>query len=76
MNKERRKELQNILDEISLLQERLSCCRDEEQEAFDCMPENLQGGERGQKTEENISYLEDACTDLENAIENINQAIE
>lgn len=41
--------------------------RDEEQEAFDGLPESLQGGERGDQMQEAIQYLDDAISGIEEA---------
>jgi len=41
--------------------------RDEEQEAYDNMPESFQGGEKGEKAQECISAIEDAISSLEDA---------
>lgn len=65
MNKERRKELEAIAALLSDAKGRLEAVRDEEQEAFDNMPEGLQQGERGQAMEEAVSTLEDAASALE-----------
>ena len=51
MNKQRRKELETISDEIEKLIERLESARDDEQEYFDNMPESIQAGERGERAE-------------------------
>lgn len=44
----------------------LETARDEEQEAFDNMPESLQQGERGQISEQAITDLDTAIEALEN----------
>lgn len=59
MNKQRR---QQIKDAIALIEEAramLECVMDEEQEAFDNLPESFQYSERGEQMEENISIIED-----------------
>lgn len=40
--------------------------RDEEQEYYHNMPENMQGGDKGQKAEENAAALETAVDNLNN----------
>ena len=40
--------------------------KEEEQEAFDNMPESLQGSERGEEMEGYIGDLENAADDLDN----------
>lgn len=44
--------------------------RDEEQETLENMPENMQGGERGQAMEEAVSILEEASSELEELTDN------
>ena len=76
MNNDRRKELNKGL---ALLQEAFSIlelARDEEGYTFENMPENLQGSERGQRTEEAYGQLESACCVIEEAISECESAAE
>ena len=71
MNKQRRKQIEKA---IALMQEALDILenvKDDEQEAFDNMPEGLQGSEKGELMEEIIGYLEDSYGNLETAIEDL-----
>lgn len=47
MNKQRRNRLQKVIDKLEELKEEVSSICEEEQEAYDNMPESLQDGERG-----------------------------
>lgn len=47
MNKNRRKRIQNICDQIEALREEFDAIIEEEQEAYDNMPEQLQESEKG-----------------------------
>lgn len=76
MNANRRKELEKVIALIKDAEGQLETLKDEEQEAFDNMPESLQYSEKGERMEEVISYLEDSFSDLGSAIENITSAIE
>lgn len=76
MNANRRKELEKVIALIKDAEGQLETLKDEEQEAFDNMPESLQYSEKGERMEEIISYLEDSFSDLGSAIENITSAIE
>lgn len=58
MNADRRKQ-------ISEAKSILESVRDDEQSAFDNLPEGLQQSERGQAMEQNVSYLDDAISSLE-----------
>jgi poly-gamma-glutamate capsule biosynthesis protein CapA/YwtB (metallophosphatase superfamily) len=80
MNAQRRKELNKAIDLITNLKEQASALaenieaarelveqvKDEEQEAFDNMPESLQSGDKGQTMEAAISSMDDVHGDLEN----------
>lgn len=65
MNNNRRKRITEAMEHLSLAREILEVVRDEEQEAFDNLPESLQEGERGQKMEEAADALDTAVSDLE-----------
>lgn len=65
MNKARRKELYRIICLIDEARERLELVRDEEQEAFDNMPEGLQMSERGEQMEEYIGIIEEMLDSLD-----------
>lgn len=67
MNKTRRKALGKIIDLISEARTLLEDIRDEEQEAFDNMPESLQASERGETMEDAISTMDDIISSLEDA---------
>ena len=60
MNKQRRKEIANAIRQIENV---VSSILDDEEEAFDNMPENLQYSERGdmsQEAQDNLSGAVDA----------------
>ena len=79
MNKDRRKALnalqdrltavkalmQTNLDELEAIHSDLEAVRDEEQDAFDNLSENLQGSERGDTMEEAISSMDEAMGTIE-----------
>lgn len=76
MNKPRRKELERALAMIAEARAIIENCADEEQEAFDNMPEGLQESERGEKMEEAISAMVDAYETLEEVESNIEEVVE
>ena len=76
MNKDRRKRLQEICDILEEQQAALEEIRDEEQEAFDNLPEGLQCTERGQAMEEAAGDLDSACYDLESLRDTLAEIIE
>ena len=73
MNNERRKE---IAEAVALLVKAkaqnedaaaiLENCKDEEEEAFENLPEGLQSSNRGETMEQNIEYIQAAIDELDN----------
>jgi len=76
MNNQRRKQIATLVEDIdsrlsellSEFTERAQEILDEEQEAFDALPESIQDGERGQAMQEAIGNLEDAVGVLEGIV--------
>jgi antitoxin component HigA of HigAB toxin-antitoxin module len=68
MNSERRKKLELIRNELNDLAERIGSIRDEEQEAYDNMPEGIQAGDKGEVAQAAIDAMETVINDLENSI--------
>ena len=69
MNNKRRKEISSISSILEDVKSRLSTVIDEEQEAFDNMPESIQGSDRGCESEEALDSMNDALDSIESAIE-------
>lgn len=67
MNRERRKRLQAAFDKIAEVQEIITDVRDEEQEAFENLPENFQYGEKGEEMQGYIEMLDEAEGYLDDA---------
>lgn len=76
MNAQRRKQLAEAVAKLEEARTLIEIVRDEEQDAFDNMPEGLQTGERGEKMESAISRMEDVLNDLESAVDGLNEASE
>ena len=75
MNNQRRKAIDVLVAKVDAIKTQLELARedannvwDEEQEALDCIPENLQGSERYEKIEEAISNLGDAVDVMDDVI--------
>lgn len=82
MNKQRRKEIENIIMELNdakskleKLSARIETVLDEEQDAFENLPEGIQDSERGDIMQRNIDSLENAFDGIDNAFNEINDAI-
>jgi len=76
MNKDRRKNLQAVIDAITEANETLETLKEEEEEYRDNMPENLQDSERYEKADAACDSLDEAISNLEEAIGDIETAIE
>ena len=69
MNAERRKKLAAVAEFIAdELKSALEELRDEEQDYFDNIPENLQQGERYEQAESALDNLESAISSLEETV--------
>ena len=75
MNKNRRKQLEDLCKKLEELKDKIDGILYDEQDYFDNMPENLQGSQRGSDSEEAISHMEDAINAIDEAIEAINEIV-
>lgn len=73
MNATRRRELSKIYDAIEELRSQIETLREDEQDAFDNMPEPFQYTERGSKMESYIDQMDNACDSLQEAMEYIEE---
>lgn len=76
MNKARRNELNELIEELNAIRERLGCIFDEEDEMFEAIPENLKGTDRAAASEIARDNLSDAADYLDDVISSIEEAIE
>lgn len=76
MNRERRKNLQSIADQLEELKGSLEDLQSEEEEYRDNIPENMQGSERYEIAEAACGNMEEAVSWIEEAISSIAGAIE
>ena len=67
MNKERRKQLNRSFALIDEAMDIIQGVMDEEQEAYDNLPESFRNGERGEQMSGNIESLEEVTGYLEDA---------
>ncbi|HIY98221.1 MAG TPA: hypothetical protein H9677_02445 [Firmicutes bacterium] len=73
MNKERRKKVAQIVEQLDSCASELEEIKYEEDEARDNIPESLQGGEVYGRSEECSDTLEDAIDEIRNVIDNLNE---
>ena len=74
MNKDRRKEIDSIIEVAEQLLELIESIRNEEEEYRANMPENLQYSVKGETADEAISNLENAEGDLTTVISYLAEA--
>lgn len=73
MNNTRRKAIEKIAEKLDELKTAFELLRDEEQEAFDNLPESIQGSERGEAMETIIYNMDDVLESLESAYDGMNE---
>ncbi len=76
MNITRRKQINSILEQISGLRSELESVNDEEQDAFDNLPESFQEGERGERIQAALDAIDTAFTAFDDIESALNEAIE
>lgn len=76
MNNTRRKAIQSIMDKLEELMEEIEAIKDEEQEAYDNLPESLQNSERGEAMDSAVYNLEDAAENVQLVIDALESAKE
>lgn len=76
MNLRRKREISKIQNELKTALYRLEEIVEEEEESRENMPENLQGSERYELSEEASGNLEDAFNELESAIDSLEMITE
>lgn len=76
MNKARREKIKNAIDLIQQANEILAEVGDEEDEAFDNMPESLQESERGEQMKEYIDMIDEANEAIDDLIGNLSEITE
>ena len=75
MNKTRRQQLRKWLEDMENIKGELETICSDEQDYFDSMPENLQGGQRGCDSEEAIEQMEEAVSSIEEVISIIEEIV-
>lgn len=74
MNNERRKRLAALSQQLAELKDEIQSVLDEEEEAFNNLPEGLQSGERGDAMQTDIASLDAAISALEEAGDQLTEA--
>ena len=75
MNKERRKQLKELIKKMDILKGELERIEADEEYAYDSMPEGLQSTLNGMNSEEAIDKMNEAIECIDEAIEAIEEII-
>lgn len=76
MNATRRKQLAKLVEQLESIMSDIDTIREQEQEAYDNMPDSIQESERGDRMSEIIDSIQYAYDNVSDAVDNINEAIE
>ena len=76
MNKQRRKEISDLIERFESLCGDVESILEEEEEYRDNIPENLQGSERYERAEEACDNISSALDSLDEVIEYLGNALE
>lgn len=75
MNASRRKSIQEIIDHLEEIKSTIETLKDEEQEAYDNLPENLQDSERGETMEAAAESLDNVYNSIDEALESLVESL-
>lgn len=75
MNKNRRKEIESIIEELESLGSRIEAVKEEEDDAFNNIPESLQYSEKGELMEQNVEDLDEAFNSLSDVVEELQEIL-
>lgn len=73
MNKARRAAIEALRQRLDDIIGEVETLKDEEQEYFDNMPENMQQADKGQAAETAVEALTDACETINSAVDQLGE---
>ena len=76
MNNTRRKPLRDLIEKTESIKSEIEEIRTEEEEYYNNMPEAFQDGDKGDRAQTVIEYLDEAMTAAGDFIENLTSATE
>lgn len=68
MNKQRRSTLRAINERLSTIKDEIETVMDDEQEAYDNLPDGIRDGDRGEQMADNVSELQGVIDTLESDV--------
>jgi hypothetical protein len=75
MNKQRRRAILIVIDQLENIERAVNDIQCEEQEYYDNMPESLQSSEAGERAEEVSGILEEITGSIGELVEQLNECI-
>jgi len=76
MNKQRRKQVNDLISKLENLKEEFELIQTDEQNYFDNIPENLQSSERYERAETAVEYLNSAVNTYDSLVDELYQILE
>ena len=76
MNNTRRKSLRELIEKTEGIKQEIEEIKTEEEEYYNNMPSSVQDGEKGDRAQTLIEYLDEAMTAAGDVIENLTSAAE
>ena len=76
MNKSRRAKINKLLEELEYINSEIESIKCDEQDAYDNLPESIQGSDRGQQMEEYVDSLDEAWESMQSAIDTLTEIAE
>ena len=76
MNNTRRKSLRELIEKTEGIKQEIEEIKTEEEEYYNNMPSSVQDGEKGDRAQTVIEYLDEAMTAACDVIENLTSAAE
>lgn len=76
MNNTRRKSLRELIERTEGIKQEIEEIKTEEEEYYNNMPSSVQDGEKGDRAQTVIEYLDEAMTAAGDVIENLTSAAE
>ena len=74
MNRTRREKIDSLIEQLDVLKSDIESLTDDEQTAYDNLPETNQTGNRGELMMSAIDNLESAVSSVEEAVDYLNEA--
>jgi len=76
MNRDRRKRIRDVMEQLRNASSELEAIKEDEQEAFDNSPESIQEGDRGMAMQTNVEEIESVCDELDTRIGELEEIVE